>query len=112
MTECAGCGTLLSPKYPWHLCPDCWKEKYGAAPGWNKKDNEFWLNTIVRFELNVLSLMALHGNLCLALRHPDNKGESRGIMIHFVQLVGRKLVELNAITPDQRKEAESGLVVP
>jgi hypothetical protein len=112
MTECAKCGTLLSPGYPWHMCPACWKEKFGAPPGFNRADHEFWLNKIVKFELNVLSLMALHGNLCLALRHPENKGESRATMIPFVRAVGNKLVELGAITSEQRQEAEAGLVVP
>lgn len=112
MTECAKCGVLLSPEYAWHLCPKCWTEKYGAAPGYNRADKEFWLNKIVKFELNVLSMMALHGNLCLALRHPDNDGASRMIMIAFVRSVGNKLVDLGAITPEQRKEAEAGLVIP
>ena len=76
-----------------------------------RSDPDFWYR-IVKLEINVLALMALHGNLCLALRHPDNKGESRSLIIPLVRGIGQELVTLGAITPEQRKEAEAGLVVP
>lgn len=37
--------------------------------------------------LPVLYWMAVHGNLCLALRHPQNNGPSRASVIHSIELI-------------------------
>lgn len=68
------------------------------------KDEKFW-NQIVKLELPVLSLLALHGSVCLALRHPQNTGASRKTMVEFVKRAGRYLVDLGAITPAELIEA-------
>jgi hypothetical protein len=65
---------------------------------------QFWLKDVT-ISLNVITLMAVHGNLLLALRHPQNLGESRGIVLNFCKEIGEQLVLLGAMTPEQLKEA-------
>lgn len=55
---------------------------------------------------NLLTWLAVHGNLCLALRHPRNVGASRPFVVKFVKDLGKKLVEWGAITEEQLKYAE------
>ncbi len=40
-SRCEDCGTLLSLDYPYEFCPKCWKQRYGAPPGYNR--SEFFL---------------------------------------------------------------------
>ena len=61
---------------------------------------EFW-HKDVTIKLNVITLIAVHGNLLLALRHPLNHGESRDLIINFVKQIGEELVLLGAMTPEQ-----------
>lgn len=73
---------------------------------------EFW-HKDVTIKLNVITLMAVHGNLLLALRHPLNHGESRDLSINFVKQIGEELVLLGALAPEQlhgayKVEAENG----
>jgi len=73
---------------------------------------EFW-HKDVTIKLNVITLMAVHGNLLLALRHPLNHGESRENIIEFVKQIGEELVLLGALAPEQlhgayKVEAENG----
>ena len=73
---------------------------------------QFWLREVL-VKVNVLTLMAVHGNLLLALRHPRNLGESRDLVLNFCKQIGEELVLLGALTPEQleeayREEAEEG----
>lgn len=65
---------------------------------------QFWLREVL-VRVNVLTLMAVHGNLLLALRHPLNLGESRDLVLNFCKQIGEELVLLGALTPEQLKEA-------
>ena len=65
---------------------------------------QFWRKEVT-INLNVITLMAVHGNLLLALRHPQNIGESRDLIIDFVKQIGEELVLLGALAPEQLKEA-------
>ena len=64
----------------------------------------FW-RMEVTIKLNVITLMAVHGNLLLALRHPQNRGESRDLVIDFLKQIGEELVLLGAMAPEQLKKA-------
>lgn len=65
---------------------------------------EFWRKEVT-INLNVITLMAVHGNLLLALRHPRNQGTSRDLIIDFCKQIGEELVLLGAMAPEQLKEA-------
>ena len=65
---------------------------------------QFWRKEVT-IKLNVITLMAVHGNLLLALRHPRNQGESRDLIIDFCKEIGEELVLLGALAPEQLKEA-------
>ena len=65
---------------------------------------EFWRKEVT-INLNVITLMAVHGNLLLALRHPQNIGESRDLIIDFCKQIGEELVLLGAMAPEQLNEA-------
>jgi len=54
----------------------------------------------------LLTWLAVHGNLCLALRHPDNRGASRTWVIAFVKALGQHLVSLDVLTADELAAAE------
>lgn len=64
----------------------------------------FWRKEVT-INLNVITLMAVHGNLLLALRHPQNIGESRDLVIDFLKQIGEELVLLGAMAPEQLKMA-------
>lgn len=65
---------------------------------------QFWRKEVT-INLNVITLMAVHGNLLLSLRHPQNIGESRDLVIDFVKQIGEELVILGAMAPEQLKMA-------
>ena len=65
---------------------------------------QFWLKETT-IKLNVITLLAVHGNLLLALRHPQNLGESRDLVIDFCRQIGEELVLLGAMAPETLKEA-------
>lgn len=65
----------------------------------------FWKKRVT-IETDVITLLAMYGNLCLALRHPENKGESRALIMHLVREIGEELVLLGAITQEQLREAQ------
>jgi hypothetical protein len=80
-----------------------------------KTDPDFWLREHkYTFLFNSLNLMALHGFLCLALRHPGTKDHAcRPAIVGIVKEIGMILVDLGALTPDalmevQRVEVEEG----
>ena len=55
---------------------------------------------------NLLTWLAVHGNLCLALRHPANRGASRPHVLKFTKELGKQLVKWGVITQSQLEEAE------
>ncbi len=65
---------------------------------------QFW-HIEVTIKLNVITLMGVHGNLLLALRHPQNHGESRNLVIDFLKQIGEELVLIGAMAPEQLKMA-------
>jgi hypothetical protein len=68
---------------------------------------DFWLKPlIVPVNTNTLTAMAVHGALCLALRHPDFKGKSRQLVVEFTKSLGEWLVHAGALTPEQLRSAE------
>lgn len=54
----------------------------------------------------LLMWMAVHGNLCLALRHPGNQGSSRALVEAFVYQIGARLVEEGLLSAQELREAE------
>lgn len=52
-------------------------------------------------EADLLTWMAIHGNLSLALRHPQNKGPSRAYVARFVKRLGQWLVEQGVVTQEE-----------
>ncbi len=68
-------------------------------------DPEFWKKKI-KVDMDVITLLSIHGNLCLALRHPENTGESRKLIVSFVKQTGQYLVYLGVYTQDQLKQVE------
>lgn len=68
------------------------------------RNPEFWMKEVI-IKLNVITLLAVHGNLLLALRHPQNLGEPRDIVLNFCKEIGEQLVLLGAMTPEQLKDA-------
>ena len=70
-------------------------------------NSEFWLSMRqIPLIANYLTLVTVHGNLCLALRHPDNKGASRQLAVEFTKQLGEWLVKVGALTPAQLVEAQ------
>jgi len=71
-------------------------------------DPEFWTKPFkVTFLFNTLNLMALHGFLCLALRHPGTSDHAcRLAIIGLVNEIGKILVDLGALTPEQLQEVK------
>jgi hypothetical protein len=54
----------------------------------------------------LLTWLTIHGNICLALRHPQNRGSSRQYAIEFVKQLGRALVKAGAISQEELYEIE------
>lgn len=79
-----------------------------------KPNPDYWLRPlIIPVTTNTLIAMAVHGALCLALRHPSFKGRSRKMVVEFTKSLGRWLVQAGALTSEQlriteRKEAREG----
>lgn len=68
-------------------------------------DPAFWKSS-VEVRMDILTLMAVHGSLCLTLRHPAFQGSSRKLVEAFKSQVGEYLVTLGALTPEQLRKAE------
>lgn len=49
-------------------------------------------------ETSSLVWMAIHGSICLALRHPAYTGPSRELVVAFVLELGNQLVEHGVLT--------------
>lgn len=82
--------TRMSPK-PWDL---------------NEKRAQILVSRTGTVTANLLTWITVYGNVCLALRHPQNKGPSRGYAVEFVKKLGRALVEWGALTEEELKDAE------
>jgi hypothetical protein len=52
----------------------------------------------VSLDATLLDFVAVHGNLCLALRHPENTGDSRAMVISMIHRLGKLLVEGGILT--------------
>jgi hypothetical protein len=50
--------------------------------------------------------MAVHGTLCLGLRHPAYVGPSRALTENFVKELGQQLVEWKVLTAEELAEVE------
>jgi hypothetical protein len=60
-------------------------------------------------EMDLLTLMALHGYCCLALRHPASAasgGDVRETILRFVREAGALLVEGGLLTAEERAYVE------
>ena len=64
------------------------------------------LTTNFSISANLLTWLTVHGNLCLALRHPQNRGASRPYVIGFTKELGKLLVRYGVMTEEQLKHAE------
>jgi hypothetical protein len=68
---------------------------------------EFWTEEHeIPIKASYLTLMSVHGNLCLALRHPNNNGASRKYTVEFVKFLGEYLVHVGALTQEQLTSAQ------
>jgi hypothetical protein len=68
---------------------------------------DFWLTERkIPLQATYLTLLAVHGNLCLALRHPQNRGPGRAHVVAFTQSLGQWLVNAGVLTPEQLVEAQ------
>jgi hypothetical protein len=71
-----------------------------------RKKAEWLAKTEGTVKANLLTWITVHGNLCLALRHPLNIGPSRKWAVEFTKALGKALVEWGALTPEQLEETE------
>lgn len=85
--------------------PDYWKNIIITA---TKRDPAFWMKeSEITFLFKTINLMALHGFLCLALRHPGTKDHScRPAIEGLVKQIGKVLVDLGALSPEQLAEIQ------
>ncbi len=60
---------------------------------------EVLATTAMALDVTALELLALHGQLCLALRHPGNTGASRAVAEAWVESIEALLVDAGALTP-------------
>lgn len=49
------------------------------------------LKKVIAIEFPALSWITIHGNLCLALRHPQNVGASRPVAISALEWIEQQL---------------------
>jgi hypothetical protein len=61
---------------------------------------------LVLVEESLFVWMAIHGNLCLALRHPANRGASRHYIESFVHKLGQLLIEKGVFTAEEIATAQ------
>ena len=59
----------------------------------------------VTVDATLLDWMAVHGNLCLALRHPQNQGESRALVVGMIHKLGTLLVTYEILTAEEMNRA-------
>ncbi len=56
-------------------------------------------------ELPMITWLAIHGNLCLALRHPNNAGPSRLKIIEAIQVLSGIIIAAGVMTQQEMDEA-------
>jgi len=66
------------------------------------KDKEK-LCEIIELQISALHLIAVHGNVCLGLRHPKNTGPNRKLAIEFLNYAEAKLKDAGIIDDDDIK---------
>jgi len=71
-----------------------------------RENAERLVRTKTSVTADLLTWLTIHGNLCLALRHPQNRGPSRQFVVNFVKRLGQMLVTSGAITEEELKAAE------
>ena len=54
------------------------------------EDSRKW-EEIIELQMSALHLLAVHGNVCLGLRHPTNTGPNRKLALEFVNYAEQKL---------------------
>lgn len=83
------------------------KAKDDAARLVQEKGKDFLeMEVTIPLRISWISLLALHGALCLALRHPQFRGPSRGLVVNATQQIGKYLVDNGLLTPEQLAEAQ------
>ena len=55
----------------------------------------------ITLSLSAIQWISVHGNTCLGLRHPDNKGTSRSSAIDFLLKLEGKLLEKSLLSPEE-----------
>lgn len=68
-------------------------------------NNEELLKKEVPVHLSLIALLAIHGNLCLALRHPENNGASARIAAQVMHSIGIRLVEEGVLSEEELQGA-------
>ncbi len=63
------------------------------------------LRDTVAIEFSMLGVLSIHGNLCLALRHPQNAGASRQIVVDIIQHLAAIIVARGIMTPLEMEHA-------
>lgn len=59
----------------------------------------------VTVEASLLAWLAVHGNLCLALRHPENKDSSRAMIVEMVETLRELIVAGGLLTKEEMDAA-------
>lgn len=80
-------------------------------PNQTNPTQDFWMKPLILpVNTNTLTLMAVHGALCLALRHPQFNGKKHGLsrkmVVEFTKSLGEWLVHAGALTPEQLRSAQ------
>lgn len=63
------------------------------------------LAALTKVEAPMLTWVTVHGNLCLALRHPENRGQSRQLCINMVRQLSEMIVAAGVMTQQEMDEA-------
>ena len=64
-----------------------------------EKDNRAW-EEIIELRMSALHLLAVHGNVCLGLRHPTNTGFNRKLAMVFLGYAEQKLKSAGLINDE------------
>ena len=59
---------------------------------------------IIDLQMSALHLLAVHGNVCLGLRHPNNKGPNRQLALEFINYAEQKLKAAGLINDQDIEE--------
>ncbi len=83
------------------------KKSYDAARRLvDQKGDILQMEQVFPLKISWLGLMAMHGSLCLALRHPKFKGDSRQLVVCITRQIGKYLVENGICSTEIIEEAE------